>query len=193
MDAAVRCVQRFGFERTSVGDIAAEAGVTRPTVYAYFKNGRTELLQAAMLHAAHDLVERLRDYVEQFDDPAEQVVENLLFCLREFSSYPSLALLLVPSGSDLGSSSLMPRGLGIARRGLEPLLERCPWLRDDADEIAEVMVRFFLSLLTLEHPRPRSQAEQKAFLHRRLVPALQLDRGRKKDARRGSGATTHVA
>jgi AcrR family transcriptional regulator len=175
MDAAVRCVQRHGLQKTSLGDIASEAGVTRPTVYAYFE-GRNELLHAAMLRAASDLVERLVEYVRGFDDPADQVVENLLFCLREVSSYPSLALLLVPTGLDLGSSSLMPRGLAIARRGLEPVVETCPWLGEQIDEIAEVMVRFFLSLLTLHGPDDRNEAELRAFLHRRLVPAMGLGR-----------------
>lgn len=173
LDAAVRCVQRHGPEKTSLGDIASEAGVTRPTVYAYFE-GRNQLLHAAMLGAANDLVDRLVEYVRSFDDPAEQVVENLLFCLREVSSYPSLALLLVPTGVDLGSSPLMPRGLSIARRGLEPVLEKCPWLAGDIDELAEVMVRFFLSLLALAGPEDRDEAELRAFLHRRLVPAMGL-------------------
>jgi AcrR family transcriptional regulator len=176
MDAAVRCVQRHGLEKTSLGDIASEAGVTRPTVYAYFE-GRNQLLQAAMLRAASDLVDRLVEYVRGFEDPADQVVENLLFCLREVSSYPSLALLLVPTGLDLGSSSLMPRGLAIARRGLEPVVEKCAWLADEIDELAEVMVRFFLSLFTLHGPKDRNEAELRAFLQRRLVPALGLDRG----------------
>jgi AcrR family transcriptional regulator len=175
MDAAVRCVQRHGLEKTSLADIASEAGVTRPTVYAYFE-GRNQLLEAAMLRAASDLVDRLVEYVRGFDDPTDQVVENLLFCLRELSSYPSLALLLVPTGFDLGSSSLMPRGLAIARRGLEPVVEKCPWLAGEIDELAEVMVRFFLSLLTLQRPEGHDEAKLRAFLHRRLVPALGLDR-----------------
>jgi AcrR family transcriptional regulator len=175
MDAAVRCVQRHGPEKTSLGDIASEAGVTRPTVYAYFE-GRNQLLHAAMLGAASDLVDRLVEYVRGFDDPAEQVVENLLFCLREVSSYPSLALLLAPKGLDLGSSSLMPRGLSIARRGLEPVVENCPWLAEEIDELAEVMVRFFLSLLTLAGPEGHDESRLRAFLHRRLVPAMGLDR-----------------
>lgn len=175
MDAAVRCVQRHGVDKTSLADIASEAGVTRPTVYAYFE-GRNQLLQAAMLRAASDLVDRLVEYVRGFEDPADQVVENLLFCLRELSSYPSLALLLVPTGFDLGSSSLMPPGLAIAQRGLEPVVEKCPWLADEIDELAEVMVRFFLSLLTLQRPEGHDEAKLRAFLHRRLVPALGLDR-----------------
>jgi hypothetical protein len=82
----------------------------------------------------------------------------------------------MPTGFDLGSSSLMPRGLSIARRGLEPVVEKCPWLMDEIDELAEVMVRFFLSLLTLEGPEGRDEARLRTFLRRRLVPAMGLAR-----------------
>ena len=30
MDAAIACLQRYGLEKTGVGDIAAAAGVTKP-------------------------------------------------------------------------------------------------------------------------------------------------------------------
>jgi len=188
MDAAVRCVRRHGFEKTSIADIAAEAGVTRPTVYLYFKSRET-VLGAAMLHAARDLAARLVRHVRRFDDPHEQVVENLLFCLREFGRYPSLALVMEERSFDLGArSSLSPQGLEIARRGLEPLLERRPELAGQADELAEVMVRFFLSLLTIDGPRRRSDAEMRRFLHRRLVPALGLDAPVRRRTRPGGQA-----
>jgi len=171
MEAAVRCVQRTGVAKTSIADIANAAGVTRPTVYAYF-GGRDRVLHAAMLHAARDLSERLAEHVRRFADPREQIVENLLFCLREFGRYPSLALLLGPGAADLdATSAISPQGMEIARRGLAPTLELCPELRRDEDEIAEIMVRFFLSLLTLRGPR-RDEAALRKFLQRRLVPCV---------------------
>lgn len=36
--AAYKCFERYGIERTSIEEIAREAGVTRPTVYRYFPN-----------------------------------------------------------------------------------------------------------------------------------------------------------
>jgi len=171
MEAAVRCVQRFGVDKTGIADIAREAGVTRPTVYAYF-GGRERVLHAAMLHAARDLSERLADHVRGFADPHQQIVENLLFCLREFDRYPSLALLLGPGAADLNATStISPQGMEIARRGLAPTLELCPELRDQEGEIAEILVRFFLSLLTLKGPR-RGEGDLRAFLRRRLVPSV---------------------
>jgi AcrR family transcriptional regulator len=192
MDAAVRCVQRFGVDKTSIADIAQDAGVTRPTVYSYF-GGRERVLHAAMLHAARDLSERLAEHVRRCREPRQQIVENLLFCLREFGRYPSLALLLGPGAADLNATStISPQGMEIARRGLAPTLEICAELRDQEEEIAEVLVRFFLSLLTLRGPT-RNEEQLRAFLQRRLVPCVFGDRpGPKspipspKSARRGA-------
>ena len=38
VDAAVRCVKKWGIAKVTLNDIAKEAGVTRPTVYSYFSN-----------------------------------------------------------------------------------------------------------------------------------------------------------
>ncbi len=173
-DAAVRCVQRIGHERTRLADVAAEAGVTRPTIYAYF-GGREEILRAAMLHAADDLVDRLTEHVAGLTSAADTAVEILVFCLREVASHPGLAPLLTPSGAGFGSQApLAPRGLTVAKRAVRPVIDRRPELEPEWDEVAEVMVRFFLSLITVKPPRRRNETELRSFLHRRLVAALHL-------------------
>ncbi|UCC23190.1 MAG: helix-turn-helix transcriptional regulator, partial [Planctomycetota bacterium] len=39
LEATRRCIERLGPERVTLGDVAKEAGVTRPTVYRYFDTG----------------------------------------------------------------------------------------------------------------------------------------------------------
>ena len=174
MDAAVRCVRRLGTERTRLADVAAEAGVTRPTLYAYFAN-RDEILRAAMLRAADDLVDGLTRQLAGLDDPADIAVEILVFCLRQVSSNPGLAPLLTPGGANVGSQAPMAaRGLDVAKRAVRPIIDHRPDLEPQWSEIAEVMVRFFLSFVTVKSPKRRSEAQLREFLHRRLVPALGL-------------------
>ena len=171
-DAAVRCVQRLGHERTRLADVASEAGVTRPTIYAYFES-RDDILRSAMLHAADDLVDRLSEHVGGQHSAADTAVEILIFCLREVASHPGLAPLLTPGGAGFGSRApLAPRGLSVARRAVRPLIDQCPGLEAELDEVAEVMVRYFLSLISVQGPRRRSEAQLREFLHKRLVPAL---------------------
>ncbi len=45
---------------------------------------------------------------------------------------------------------------------------------DELEELSEVSARWMLSLLMLESPKNRSEKELRAFLKRRLLPALGL-------------------
>lgn len=46
VDAALRCIARWGVRKTSIDDIAREAGVSRATVYRVFPGGKERLLEA---------------------------------------------------------------------------------------------------------------------------------------------------
>jgi len=46
--AALSCVQRVGFAKTSIEDVARAAGYSRATVYRYFPGGRDEVFEAAV-------------------------------------------------------------------------------------------------------------------------------------------------
>jgi len=186
MDAAIRCARRDGLAKTTVSGIAAEAGVTRVTVYAYFPS-RDEIVEAAMARAGAALAERLAATLRQIPQPADQVVEATVVALREIPRDPSLALMVEPAGAALpGRRRLRERGLALIRRGLEPVVERHPPLAREFDEAAEVVLRFLISLMTLDVRAPRNDTELRAFLHRRLVPALGLPprRGRLPSRRR---------
>lgn len=175
MAAAIECARRLGLEKTSVGEIAAAAGVTRPTVYAYFSS-RDEILGAAILRSGTDFARRLADRIAEFRDPADRVVEGMLLAYREFPGEPALMLLLETDAGRTGASrSLSPRALAIARSVLEPVVATRPDLRRQLDEMAEVMIRFLLSLVSVDGPTHRDDDSLRAFLHRRLVPSLGLN------------------
>ncbi|MEQ8700219.1 MAG: TetR family transcriptional regulator [Bauldia litoralis] len=73
LDAAVRLFSRYGVKRTSMGDLAQEAGVSRQTLYNAFKN-KDDVLRAlirlyteealAEIEAALDLVQALGDQLD---------------------------------------------------------------------------------------------------------------------------------
>ena len=46
-EAALKCIKRIGFEKTSMSDIAQEAGISRPTLYKHYKN-KLEIFFAAI-------------------------------------------------------------------------------------------------------------------------------------------------
>jgi AcrR family transcriptional regulator len=51
-EAALVCIDRRGFRKTSIDDIAREAGVSRPTVYTYFRSKKDIVLEVIVRQAA---------------------------------------------------------------------------------------------------------------------------------------------
>ena len=174
MDAAIACLQRYGLEKTGMSDIASAAGVTKPTIYNYFAS-RDELLHSALGRAGRALGERLVEHARRFPTPADQLVEAVLFCLREIPNEPGLAVTSSSESDGFGARvALRPAGLEIARHVLGELFVDRSEHPEDIDEIAEILIRWMLSLLTLDGPAPREEDEIRALLHRRMVPGLGL-------------------
>ncbi len=57
VDAATRVILRYGFRRSTMSDYAAEAGVSRQTVYAFYPNKDALLRASIRLGAERDLRE----------------------------------------------------------------------------------------------------------------------------------------
>ena len=172
MDAAITCLQRYGMEKTGLGDIASAAGVTKPTIYAYFEN-RDELLRRALIRSGEALVVRVVAHAQRFASPADRIVEGILFALRELPNEPGIAAISPgPSGDFVARRALRPYTLDLTRNALEEILGR---QLPDAREVAEVVIRWSLSLLVYQPPKQRSEARLRSLLHRRMIPGLDLD------------------
>lgn len=77
LDVAESCFARYGIRRTTMEDIAADAGVSRPTLYRYFGD-RDSLTRAIAQRRAAQFAERMHTFFEPYDTLAEQLVEGLL-------------------------------------------------------------------------------------------------------------------
>ena len=60
LDAALALFSGYGYRRTSVGDVAREAGIAKGTVYLYFEN-KEALFAAVCRHVADRFLARARD------------------------------------------------------------------------------------------------------------------------------------
>lgn len=174
LDAAVRCVARDGIGGANIAAVAAEAGVSRPTVYRYFADHQA-LVQETLLYAARDLVERLGVQLRRFSSPAEMAVEAMRFVLREIPQEPVLGAMWNAAllDADAVASITRPPVVTWSRAALDPLVRAARWSDAETGEMLEVMLRMLLSLLAAPEPR-RDDAALRGFLMRRLVPALGL-------------------
>lgn len=176
VEAALRCVKRWGIAKVTLNDIAKEAGVTRPTVYSYFSN-RDEVVQFALLQSAYGFAQKLLQHIDAYDSPERRTIEAMMFSLKRLPNEPYLELM-----SDSGLAGIMnehalrtKEGNDI-RRSIFKLIFKAMDVDDaELDEIVEVTSRFLLSLLTIKSEKKRSDAEMRAFLCRRLLPALGMN------------------
>lgn len=176
VDGCVRCLDRYGVKKTTLSDVAAELGVTRPTVYRYFKR-MSDLMGEVAAQDAEAFVDRMVAHLEALPgpDPAAVVVEGILFSVRTIPAEPRLGLLLqVGEGSAFGRGATSGPALVYGARSLG----RFPvdWAAAgvtgaDLDGLAELIMRLLTSLL--QNPgEPRGDDELRAWLTRWIAPAL---------------------
>lgn len=72
--AARACFVRFGTEKTSMSDVAREAGLSRGTVYRYFTD-RADLIDAVFAYESHLFHEGMRKQLDRLATFEEQIVE----------------------------------------------------------------------------------------------------------------------
>lgn len=172
LEAVARCIEREGFAGTTVAAIASEAGVSRQTVYRYFK-GRDELVVRAIRVAAEGHRVKIDRHIRAFASPADMMVEGLVFGLTELENDPVLRALTDPSQLDTSVTRRVtgPEAIAWARETFAPAIEAAGWRDAEADAPLELILRMFLSLIISPSPE-RTPGELRAFLRRHLVPGL---------------------
>lgn len=181
VDAAEACIDRLGLAKTTLEDVAAEANVSRATIYRYF-GGRDELVLGVLLRELERTPDPYEDDlagVTTVDELAELVVASSAHLLARVRTNPKLRLLLTTEGAGVsatiqGASVALFRGYADELRPLLVNLAERGLVRSDVepDEIAEWILRVILSLLTVEGPGPRTEDEERRLLRAFLVPAL---------------------
>lgn len=125
-DAMFTCIGRWGLSKTTVGDIARTAGVSRATVYRLFPGGKNAIVQAGLATEVTRLVGSLSEHLAEIDDLAvclgramsvatvflrdhealAYVREHEWSTVESFLAHDRLDALFVLSGSALGPALL---------------------------------------------------------------------------------------
>jgi len=176
LEIAAQCVARDGITGTGIAHVALEAGVSRPTVYRYFKD-RDELIRSVLLQAGLRLANEVRTHMKGFDDPAESAVEAMVFTLEGIRENPVLKQVWNPPVFDAAvlRGFTQPASVAFTRVAFSDFIDAAGWDEAEAAEIMEYMLRLIMSFLASPDPQ-RSEQELRDFLRRRFVPALGLHR-----------------
>jgi AcrR family transcriptional regulator len=176
VEAATACIDRVGLAKTSLSDVAAEAGVTRQTVYRYFPS-LADILGAVALARVEEFAGRMERHLASFGSAAEVAVESVVFGVRTVPDEPYLGLLLQAGEADVFTVAVTsPMSFALGARILRNVPVDWPAVGVTTDEdlegLAEILMRLFISFL--QHPStPALTDDQLRSLVRRWIgPAL---------------------
>jgi AcrR family transcriptional regulator len=185
IEAADACIERFGLAKTTVEDIAAEAKVSRATIYRYFPN-RDDLILSVLLSSLSRSMERdLGDFFVVADTPArfgDALVASSAYLLEAIRHDPRLEPLLDRESGGLsatisGASELLFHTVLDEWRDALSSAQRRGLIRPDLaiDELSEWILRSILSLLIVEGPEHHSTDDERRLIATFLVPAVIAD------------------
>jgi TetR/AcrR family transcriptional regulator, repressor for uid operon len=181
LDAAYEQFCRMGIQRSTMEDVARQAGVSRITVYRRFAT-KDALVEQVVRREFRRYFDQFLIDIEQAETAADRVVLGFVSSLRTIRRNPLIGG-LIATEPDLLMPSLIGDGgrtLATVRRFVADQLrreQRAGNVSNDleAEFVAEMMVRISGSLLAIpSHILDLDDDEQLAALARRfLVPMLE--------------------
>ncbi|GAB3898511.1 TetR/AcrR family transcriptional regulator [Kibdelosporangium lantanae] len=176
VEAATACIDRFGLAKTSLSDVATEAGVTRQTVYRYFPS-LADILRAVAIAGVEEFATRMERHLATFGSAAEAAVESVVFAVRTVPDEPYMGLLLQAGEADSFTAGVTsPLAFALGARVLRNLPVDWPAAGVTTDEdlqgLAEILMRLFISFL--QHPSTPALTDDqlRTLVGRWIGPAL---------------------
>jgi AcrR family transcriptional regulator len=176
VDAATACIDRVGLAKTSLSDVAAEAGVTRQTVYRYFPS-LADILSAVALARVEEFAGRMERHLASFHSAAEVAVESVVFGIRTVPNEPYLGLLLQAGETDFFTVAVTsPMSFALGARILRNVPVDWPaagiTTDDDLQGLAEILMRLFISFLQYPSTPVLTDDQLRSLVRRWIAPAL---------------------
>jgi AcrR family transcriptional regulator len=176
VEAAERCILRWGIRKTSLDDIAREAGVSRATVYRVFPGGKARVVEGVLCHVVGRFFHELHAELvaaPTLDDVVAVGVGALLREAVDNAVLPSLLErepdLVLPHFAFHRFDRVFDLAEAVSRRHLERFLAPAA-----VRPAAELLARCVLSLAfqPADWLDPHDDAAVRRFVTTYLVPAL---------------------
>ncbi|MBA2326402.1 MAG: TetR/AcrR family transcriptional regulator [Actinobacteria bacterium] len=146
VDALLACIARHGLSKTTLDDVAREAGCARATLYRHF-GGKRPLVAGAVVAEGERVAATLREEAAEQDSLEDAVVTVMMGAARELAGHDALRFLLAHEAELVLPFVTFDGGdkfLSHAGRALAPCFERfLP--ADNAATAGEWVVRLTLA------------------------------------------------
>ncbi len=172
-EAALNCVKRQGIDKTTMSDIAREAGIARPTLYKYFKH-KTDVIFTAIDKEAYAFALAVVKHAKKFTTIEDRIIETIMYVVKEFPKNKNLSLVLNGEMSDVLRARAFSdeATLIFSQMTAEPLIEICPSLANEGVEISEFMSRFSISMILFPGKYANNPKGLRALIKKRILPGL---------------------
>ncbi|MEP9394960.1 TetR/AcrR family transcriptional regulator [Gordonia sp. VNK1] len=173
LDAAIRCVNRYGAQKTTLADVAGELGVTRQTVYRYFPTVN-DVLAAVAAAGAEDFLDRMATNLGHVTTPQDAITETIMYCLRVLPDEPAIGLLVRAGETEFftreaTTANAIALGASMLRR-LSVDWEGAGYDEAAMAGLAELVMRIWLSFLQYPTHPARTDDELRDFLRTWVCP-----------------------
>ena len=170
--AAVETISRTG-SAVSIADVAESLGVIRQTVYRYFPSADA-LMRASAIASVGAFLDRLTRHVQGLTDPADALVEGVIYTLDDVRRTPHLGIMFsgTPSHTD-GITSDEARAFGMTMiRRFDVDWERHGYDDTALADLVEHLLRTMQSFFVSPGSPQLSDGELRRYLRRWLAPAI---------------------
>lgn len=176
LDATKSCCERWGIAKVTIDDIAAEAGVSRATLYRMFPGGKDVLFDAMRVRELEDFFTRLTAHLDGVVDLEELLVRTVVHATGELRSDEHLAVMLASEpGETLANLTVqgLPRIIRMASLFLSPSVE--PYLdRRRAGQLVDLLARLVISyfLAPSDHVDLGDRDSAREFISVHVLPTF---------------------
>ena len=178
LDAADDIIAERG-SSVRIADVARTLGVTRQTVYRYFP-GTKELLLASAMRSANGFLDQLADHISGLTEPAAALIEGVAFAVETLADDTQFANLLRDRSQNGSTVSLTSDTAKVFSRSMLHRLavdwESQGYDEQALDELAELGLRTFHSMLVDRGRPPHDGIALRRFVARWLGPAIVFPR-----------------
>lgn len=168
LDGTLLALARRGVHKLSMSDVCAEAGISRGTLYRYFRS-KEDLLEAISGHVRDGLQQQLKLAVDERPELQARVEVVVAAIVNFGKTHPEAAqvIALEPGFGLEFVRSVFPQFVAIAEELLAPALELCPAVRSgslNCGELSELMLRAAASTFFVPTDDPDDVARSIAAL-----------------------------